>query len=56
MSVVLPLLRSESGLRWPDARCDAVVDRWTLGSGVPLTPSTSLTPTGFSRGQVIVSA
>jgi hypothetical protein len=50
---VLALLRRESGLRWPDTRCDAVVGRWTLGSGVLRTPSTSLIPTGFSRGQAI---
>jgi len=31
---VLALLRRESGFRWPDTRCDAVVGRWTLGSGV----------------------
>ena len=37
-------------------RCDGVVRRWTLGSGVPRTPSTSLTPTAFSRGQTLESA
>ena len=33
-AAVLALLRRESGFRWPDTRCDAVVGRWTLGSGV----------------------
>jgi len=27
-AAVLALLRRESGLRWPDTRCDAVVARW----------------------------
>jgi hypothetical protein len=41
-------------LRWPDTRCDAIVDRWTLGSRrMPEARSTSLAPTGFSRGQAI---
>ena len=38
---MLALLRRESGLRWPDTRCDAVVGRWTLGSGV-LAPALNL--------------
>jgi len=38
---VLALLHRESGLRWPDTRCDAVVGRWTLGSGV-LAPALNL--------------
>ena len=41
-------------MRWPDTLCDAIVDRWTLGSRrMPGSALNSLAPTGFSRGQAI---